>query len=95
MKMTWFIMHWRTVIPIHKSFLDFDFVALPYAIRKKDIQHVRDVLGPTGAHIQILAKVDTVETLHNFEEIIRSADGIVLNRVELSLELPAEKLMLA
>jgi pyruvate kinase len=56
---------------------------------------VRDVLGPTGSHIQILAKVDTVESLHNFEEIIRSADGVILNRVELSLELPAEKLMLA
>jgi pyruvate kinase len=31
--------------------VDFDFVALPYAIKKKDIQHVRDVLGPSGAHI--------------------------------------------
>ena len=30
---------------------DFDFVAVPYAIRKRDIQHVRDVLGPQGAHI--------------------------------------------
>jgi pyruvate kinase len=28
-----------------------DFVALPYSIRKKDIQHVRDFMGPHGAHI--------------------------------------------
>lgn len=70
-------------------------MALPYAIRKKDIQHVRDVLGPSGSHINVLAKIDTIESLHNFEEIIRSADGVILNRVELSLELPAEKLMLA
>jgi len=31
--------------------IDFDFIALPYALRKKDIQHVRDVLGPAGSHI--------------------------------------------
>jgi pyruvate kinase len=43
----------------------------------------------------VLAKIDTVESLHNFEELIKSADGIIINRVEIALELPAEKLMLA
>lgn len=52
-------------------------------------------MGPSGAHIQILAKIDSVEALHNFEEIIRIADGIIINRVELGMELPAEKLMIA
>jgi pyruvate kinase len=52
-------------------------------------------LGPAGAHIQVYGKVDTVEALHNFEELIKSADGIIINRVELGLELPPEKLMLA
>jgi pyruvate kinase len=70
-------------------------VCLPYTIRKKDITQVKNVLGPNGAHIQILAKINTVESLHNFEEIVRIADGIVLNRGELGLELPPEKLMLA
>mmetsp|Transcript_39255 Transcript_39255/g.28985 ORF Transcript_39255/g.28985 Transcript_39255/m.28985 type:complete len:236 (+) Transcript_39255:216-923(+) len=73
----------------------FDFIAVPCTVRKKDIQHVRDFLGPAGAHIQILAKVDTLEAIHNFEEIVKAADGVVINRVELALELPAEKLMLA
>ena len=56
---------------------------------------MRNVLGPNGAHIQILAKINTVESLHNFEEIVKVADGIILNRAELGLELPPEKLMLA
>ena len=43
----------------------------------------------------MLAKIDTIEALHNFEELVKSADGIILNRVELGLELPPEKLMLA
>ena len=29
----------------------FDFIALPYAVRKRDIQQVKDLLGPAGAHI--------------------------------------------
>jgi len=42
-----------------------------------------------------LAKVNTIEALRNFEEIIQNCDGIVLNRSELALELPPEKLMIA
>jgi pyruvate kinase len=42
-----------------------------------------------------LAKIDTIEALHNFEDLIRIVDGIVVNRSELGLELPAEKMMLA
>ena len=30
-------------------FVEFDFVCLPFAVRKKDISHVRNVLGPNGA----------------------------------------------
>ena len=73
----------------------FDFVAIPYAVRKKDIQTVRDYLGPAGAHIKLLAKIDTLEAIHNFEDLINAADGIIINRVEIGLELPPEKLMLA
>jgi len=42
-----------------------------------------------------LGKIDTVESLHNFEELIQVVDGIIINRVELGLELQPEKLMLA
>lgn len=73
----------------------FDIVSLPYAVRKKDVQYVRDMMGPAGHHIQVYAKIDTIESLHNFEELVKAADGIIINRVELGLELPPEKLMLA
>ena len=72
-----------------------DYIALPYAIRKRDIAQVRDALGSGAMHIQLLAKIDTVESIHNFEELIKSADGIIINRVELGLEMHAEKLMIA
>ena len=54
---------------------------------------MKDVLG---ANPQLVyAKIDSIEALHNFEELVRYADGIIINRVELALELPPEKLMLA
>jgi len=42
-----------------------------------------------------LAKIDTIEGLKNFEELIKSADGVVMNRSSLNIELPSEKLVLA
>ena len=75
--------------------LEIDYVAIPYAVRKRDITTVKDALGTHGSHVQLLAKIDTVESIHNFEEIIRTADGVIINRVELGLEMLAEKLMLA
>ncbi len=53
-------------------------------MRKRDISTVKDALGSAGAHIQLLAKIDTVESIHSFEELIKTADGIIINRVELS-----------
>jgi pyruvate kinase len=72
-----------------------DYIAIPYAVRKRDITTVRDTIGYSGAHLQLLAKIDTIESIHNFEELIKSADGVIINRVELSLEMHAEKLVLA
>ena len=69
-------------------------MAVPYAVRKRDITAVRDILGASSS-VQVLAKIDTVESIHNFEELVKAADGIIINRVELQQEMHAEKLMLA
>ena len=45
--------------------------------------------------MQLLAKIDTIESIHNFEELIKAADGVIINRIELSQEMHAEKLIIA
>jgi len=45
--------------------------------------------------IQILAKIDTVDAVNNFQNIIKSADGVIILRNELGMELSPEKLCLA
>lgn len=64
-----------------------DYIAIPYALNKRDVSQVKDLLGYDGAHVQVLAKIDTVESIHHFEEIIKAADGIIINRNDLSLEM--------
>jgi len=52
-------------------------------------------LGNEAKNIQIVAKIDTIEAVQNFAGIIKQADGVVILRNELMLELEAEKLVLA
>ncbi len=70
-------------------------VVLPYAIKPKDIQAVRDAMGPSCSKVQVLAKIDCLEALHNFEALVKASDGIILNRSELGMELPPEKIVVA
>jgi pyruvate kinase len=42
-----------------------------------------------------LAKIDTINGIENFEDILNQADGMVLCRNELQWEIPSEKLMIA
>jgi len=92
--LNWGLKHSISLSLLH-LLIDVDFVCASFALKKGDIQYIRDVLGPKGAHIHVIAKIETLEAIHNFEEILKAADGIVINRVDLSLELPPEKLMLA
>ena len=43
----------------------------------------------------ILAKIDNLEAVHQFNGVIKYAEGVILVRNELAFELPAEKLMVA
>ena len=45
--------------------------------------------------MNVLAKIDTIDAIHQYDEIIEEADGVVFVRNELQWELQAEKLVLA
>jgi pyruvate kinase len=76
------------VIPI-------DFIAMPFASNGEGIQKVRDIFGENGKQIAIIAKIDTIHGIENFDMILEKADGIIIQRNELQWEIPAEKLMIA
>lgn len=72
-----------------------DFVAVPFVTHSEDVATIRKTLGVNGKAIQILSKVDTLESVQRFNEILEESDGIIFVRNELQWELTAEKLMLA
>ncbi|KAK4392112.1 Pyruvate kinase, cytosolic [Sesamum angolense] len=73
-----------------------DFVSLSYTRHAEDVREARDYLSKLGdlSQTQIFAKIENVEGLTHFDDILQEADGIILSRGNLGIDLPPEKVFL-
>ncbi|GIX60968.1 pyruvate kinase PyK1 [Babesia caballi] len=74
---------------------NFDFIALSFSQTADDIRECRRVLGEAGRHIKVIPKIENMEGLSNIDEIIAEADGVMVARGDLGMEIPIEKICLA
>ena len=70
---------------------DFDYIALSFVQSKEDILQVRKLLKEVNKEdIQLIAKLESHGAVENFEEILHEADGIMVARGDLGIEIAPE-----
>ncbi|MBT9166992.1 MAG: Pyruvate kinase [Syntrophomonadaceae bacterium] len=69
---------------------DVDFIAASFVRKADDVLAIRAVLEAHHSSIQIIAKIESQEGVDNIEKILAAADGIMVARGDLGVEIPAE-----
>lgn len=68
-----------------------DFIALSFVKNKKDILELRALLTKHKKDIPIIAKIERHEAIKNLKKIIKVADGVMVARGDLGVDIPPEQ----
>ena len=71
---------------------DIDFIAHSFVRNRQDVLDIREILDAHGSDIKIIAKIENQEGVDNIDEILEVADGIMVARGDLGIEVPQERI---
>ncbi len=66
---------------------DFDYVALSFVQRASDVKGLGKLLTSAGSDAKIIAKIEKPQAMKNIDAIIDAADGILVARGDMGVEL--------
>ena len=74
---------------------NFDWLALSFVRSKKDVYELEELIRLNSENkIPIIAKIEKPEAIQNLDTILKAADGLMVARGDLGLEIPAEEVPL-
>jgi pyruvate kinase len=74
---------------------EFDWIALSFVRSPKDVLLLQNLITKNSEYkIPIIAKIEKPEAIANIDEILEVADGLMVARGDLGLEIPAEEVPL-
>jgi pyruvate kinase len=71
-----------------------DYVAASFVRGPSDVVAIRSFLAAQGSPLPIIAKIENKEGVRNLDEIVRVADGTMVARGDLGVELPVQEVPL-
>ncbi|BBE31369.1 pyruvate kinase [Tepiditoga spiralis] len=81
-----------------KSYIEYgvkwnvDYMAQSFVRKADDIRETKEILAKLGApDMPVIAKIETLQALDNLEEIIDAADGVMVARGDLGVEIPVQQ----
>lgn len=72
-----------------------DFIAASFIRKPADVLEIKKLLDEYNSKIKIIAKIEDEEGLENIDDIIRVADGVMVARGDLGVQLKLEDIPLA
>lgn len=73
-----------------------DFIAASFVRKASDVTKIREVLNENGGgHIKVICKIENLEGIENYPDILKATDAIMVARGDLGMEIPPEKVFLA
>ena len=73
--------------------MGYDFIAASFVRSAADINYLRRFTESLGwFNVRIIAKIENLDGVHNIDEILEAADGIMVARGDMGVEIPFEQI---